>query len=194
MYRPAGRRQDYLKHSLRKMDVAIACAACSLFSTVMSAGTSGSRWGGGADPSQARNRGSHQGNVSAEERVEIELLEESPGGRRRIVPDRRFSRLCGVQKKTREMLVGKGLEHCPHQGMSEEAPGMNARVDASLKFKVQLTVNGELREFAVDPWRTLLEVLVRISGWPRPRRGAASANAGRARLRWTASLSALSAC
>ena len=37
---------------------------------------------------------------------------------------------------------------------------MNARMNASAKFKVRLTVNGELREFAVDPWRTLLEVLV----------------------------------
>src|SRR3989304_3275836 len=37
---------------------------------------------------------------------------------------------------------------------------MNARVDASAKFKVRLTVNGEQREFAVDPWRTLLGVLV----------------------------------
>src|SRR3990172_7682339 len=33
---------------------------------------------------------------------------------------------------------------------------MNART----KYKVRVTVNGELREFEVDPWRTLLEVLV----------------------------------
>src|ERR1039457_496462 len=33
---------------------------------------------------------------------------------------------------------------------------MNART----KYKVRLTVNGEDREIAVDPWRTLLEVLV----------------------------------
>ena len=37
---------------------------------------------------------------------------------------------------------------------------MNAIVNASAKCKVRLTVNGEGREFEVDPWRTLLEVLV----------------------------------
>ena len=55
---------------------------------------------------------------------------------------------------------------------------MNARVDASAKCKVRLTVNGELREFSVDPWRTLLEVLVEDFRLARTKEGCSIGECG----------------
>ena len=110
---PAGAQGIYLKHSLRKMDVAIACAAvlivldgdvCRDIRIALGAV--------GPIPSRARKaeqaiRGERLGG----ERVEIELLEEVA----RVASDESlpiddFRGYAAYRRKLVKMLVGKGLE------------------------------------------------------------------------------------
>ena len=110
---PAGAQGIYLKHSLRKMDVAIACAAvlivldgdvCRDIRIALGAV--------GPIPSRARKaeeviRGERLGG----ERVEIELLEEVT----RVASDESFPiddfrGYAAYRRKLVRMLVGKGLE------------------------------------------------------------------------------------